>query len=130
MNVSKILLWCGAALSTVVSCSVDTVPTGLRATPPGNGPVIVFDTSHRPLPEIPLPNDVATWPDPTSRTGRRINASLAAPTIVEHKAREHFSRLEGWGTYAPISIPFDKPLHTDDLRKQHDHDDHEFKDDA
>ena len=38
---------------------------------------------YEPLPEIPLPNDVATWPDPTSRTGLRLKASLAAPTAIE-----------------------------------------------
>ena len=31
------------------------------------------------LPEVPLPNDVATYADPTSPTGLRLNASILAP---------------------------------------------------
>src|SRR5215472_11198803 len=66
----------GAALFTS-QCSGDRVPSGLRATPAGTGPTIVFDLTVRPLPDIPIPNDIATFADPTSRTGRRLNASLA-----------------------------------------------------
>src|SRR5262249_9759419 len=88
------------------ACSVDTAPTGLRATPPGNGPTIKWDLSHRPLPEVPLPNDVATFADPTSRTGLRINASLVAPTGIEQSARGGFDDMEGWGTSSPITVAF------------------------
>ncbi|MBX3261269.1 MAG: hypothetical protein KF782_16405 [Labilithrix sp.] len=95
------------ALATALSaCAVDTAPDGARRTPPGTGPEIVFDTLRRPLPEIPQPNDVATFADPTSRTGRRINVSLVAPTSFETVARQGFDSLEGWGTFAPISVAF------------------------
>jgi hypothetical protein len=90
----------------VAACSVDTIPTALRATPPGTGPAIVFDMLARPLPDIPTPNDIATFADPTSRTGRRLNASLVAPTRLERAAREQFDEMEGWGTYAPITVRF------------------------
>lgn len=103
------------ALVTIVAscvlasaCAIDTAPDGARATPPGDGPAIVFDTTRRPLPEIPLPNDVATFADPSSRTGRRINVSLVAPTRLESLAREGFNALEGWGTFAPITVAFAK----------------------
>jgi hypothetical protein len=89
------------------ACGVDTAPDGLRATPPGDGPVVKFDVTHRPLPEVPLPNDLATFADPTSRTGRRINVSLVAPTFMERKAREDFGAMEGWGISSPISVAFD-----------------------
>src|SRR5436190_11439157 len=89
-------------------CVVDTAPDGAKKTPPGDGPRIVFDPSRRPLPEIPQPNDVATFPDPTSRTGRRINVSVEAPTRLEAAAREGFNSLEGWGTFAPISVAFER----------------------
>src|SRR5580704_8004640 len=88
------------------ACSVDTAPLPLRATPPGSGPTVVFDVAHKPLPDIPAPNDVATFPDPTSRTGRRLNASLIAPTFMEQKARAEFDEMEGWGTFAPIFVRF------------------------
>ena len=91
------------------ACSMDTVPDGLRATPTGPGATVIFDTLAQPLPNIPLPNDVATFADPTSRTGRRINASLFAPTYLERTARQAFDDVEGWGTFAPITVAFTKP---------------------
>jgi hypothetical protein len=74
----------------------------------GDGPVVVFDPERRPIPEIPFPNDVATFADPTSRTGRRVNVSLVAPTRIERAAREGFDDMEGWGTYAPIAVRFSR----------------------
>lgn len=88
------------------ACAIDAIPTPLRATPPGSGPTVTFDLFHQPLPNIPAPNDVATFPDPTSRTGRRINASLVAPTTMEQTARQQFDEMEGWGTTAPITVSF------------------------
>src|SRR4051812_3837731 len=90
------------------ACGIDTAPDGARRTPPGDGPKVVFDTSRRPLPEIPQPNDIAPFADPSSRTGRRINVSLVAPTRLESVAREGFNSLEGWGTFAPITVAFAK----------------------
>src|SRR5689334_14153213 len=110
--------YAGLALGLAVgaaACVVDTVPEGARRTPAGDGPVVVFDTTHRPLPEIPQPNDVATFPDPTSRTGRRINVSLAAPTRLEGAAREGFTSMEGWGTFAPISVSFGRGAGTPEI---------------
>jgi hypothetical protein len=92
----------------LAACSVDTIPVGLRDTPPGTGPVVVFNLLAQPLPDIPTPNDIATFADPTSRTGRRLNASLVAPTRIEQAAREQFDEMEGWGTYAPITVRFDR----------------------
>jgi hypothetical protein len=92
----------------LAACAVDTIPVGLRATPAGKGPVVVFDMLARPLPDIPAPNDIATFADPTSRTGRRINASLVAPTRMERAARQQFDEMEGWGTYAPVTVRFER----------------------
>ena len=44
---------------------------------------VKMDFFHRPLPEIPLPNDVATRFDETSATHRRLNAYKVAPTQIE-----------------------------------------------
>ena len=92
-------LACLIALASV-GCTVDEIPEGLKRTPDGNGPEVRFNLYHKPLPEIPMPNDVAMWPDPTSRTGLRINASIVAPTEIEETARKKFDQLEGWGTFA------------------------------
>ena len=88
-------------------CTMDQAPEGLRRTPPGPGALVRFDMFHKPLPDIPLPNDIATWPDPTSRTGLRLNASLVASTEIEQTARRKFSEMEGWGTFGGITIGFD-----------------------
>lgn len=130
-----------AVLAT--SCVMDRAPAGLRRTPDGPGATVRFDLAHRPLPEIPLPNDSATWPDPTSRTGLRINASLIAPTNIERQARERFSQMEGWGTFSPISVAFDidrtdpiykgyegAALDLANIETRHQGDDYEFADDA
>ena len=122
---------------SALGCSVDEVPEGLRRTPPGDGPTVRFDLYHKPLPDIPLPNDSATWPDPTSRTGLRVNASIVAPTEIEATARKKFDSLEGWGTYAPITIAFDKKpgqagaaIDLANVVKRHQGDDYELADDA
>lgn len=116
MALTKRLVLLAAILGLVASggaCGVDTAPDGLRATPSGDGPLVKFDVTHRPLPDVPLPNDVASFADPTSRTGRRINVSLVAPTFMERKARDDFSTMEGWGTSAPISVAFVRAVGTD-----------------
>jgi hypothetical protein len=127
------------SLAVVVAhCSVDQAPAGLRATPPGTGPAIVFNVEHLPLPEIPQPNDVATFPDPTSRTGRRINVSQVAPTSMEITARQGFAQMEGWGTFAPITVAFTREpgsdpsqaaLDLDDIRARMQNDGHDFTND-
>jgi hypothetical protein len=100
------------------ACDPGELPAGFRATPEGSGPRIRWDLEAEPVPEIPLPNDLATWPDPTSPTGRRLNASLVAPTAVERRTRALFSRIDGWGTFAPVTVSFDAPLDTDELRRR------------
>ncbi|MEZ4250956.1 MAG: hypothetical protein R3B99_22280 [Polyangiales bacterium] len=97
-----------------VGCS-DAPMDALGLTPEGDGPRIVWNLNHEPLPELPLPNDVATWPDPTSPTGRRINVSLVAPTDFEVLTRTLFGELDGWGTYGGITIPFEEHVDTRDL---------------
>lgn len=106
MNALRSVLLGSTIVALAVACD-DTVPDGLRRTPDGNGPSVRWEPLKRPLPDLPLPNDVATFADPTSRTGLRINVSLVAPTNMEKRAREAFDDLEGWGTSSPISVAFD-----------------------
>ncbi|GAB4206711.1 MAG: hypothetical protein OHK0013_23630 [Sandaracinaceae bacterium] len=100
----------GLCTLTIVACDGGGLPTGWRATPVGNGPRVVWDLYAEGLPEIPLPNDVATWPDPSSPTGLRLNASLIVPTQLESNVRGRFDELDGWGTFAPITVSFDEHL--------------------
>ncbi len=77
---------------------------------PISSTTVKMDFHHRPLPEIPMPNDVATRPDVTSATGRRINASMVASTRFEGRIRQLVDGLDGWGVFQPITIPFSGPL--------------------
>ena len=95
-------------------------PSGLAPTPTGTGARVRFDTFHRPLPEIPLPNDFATRYDATSPSLRRLNASLIAPTEWEQKTRDNLDALDGWGTLAPITVSFDAPRDVTNILARHD----------
>ncbi len=118
------------ALSCDGGAPADQAPTSLRPGAPARGPRVRWDLGHRPLPEIPLPNDVATFPDPTSPTGLRVNASLVTPTGFESRLREGFNELDGWGTFQPVTVAFDEDLDLADLTRRMRGDDHEFADDA
>lgn len=106
----------------------ETLPDGLWPTPQGTGPRVTFDLLAKPLPEIPFPNDMATRLDVDSPTGRRVNASVAAPTLLEKEVREEFNLLDGWGTFAPITVSFETPIEPNDVRARHLDDD--FANDA
>ncbi len=107
-------------LAVVAACAVvalggagcgssDRAP-GLKATPAGSGPRIVWDLYARPFAEIPFPNDVATLYDETTPTHRRVNVSTDAPTALERRIRGHVDELDGFGTYAPLTVRFEEPL--------------------
>jgi dienelactone hydrolase len=80
---------------------------------------VAHDFYHRPLPRIPLPNDLATRYDATSPTKRRLNASLIAPTHYEERVRTLVDTLDGWGVFQPISIPFTGPLNIQSILDGH-----------
>lgn len=99
-----------ACLSLVfLSCNLSDEPKGLaRARPAAT--TVKMDFFHKPLPELPLPNDIATVYDASSATRRRVNASMIAPTQFESRTRELLNDLDGWGLLQPITIPFTGPL--------------------
>jgi hypothetical protein len=94
-------------------------PQGLRATPPGTGPLVRVDWDAQPLPDIPFPNDLATRPDPTSPTGLRLNLPLQADVELERTAREELNKRSGAGIYAPILVSFEGPLDVGALLQRH-----------
>jgi hypothetical protein len=104
-------------------------PAGLAATERRGGPRVVFEPDATPLPEIPLPCDLATRLDPSSPTGRRINVSLDAVTQYERETREKYNRLDGFSTFGPITVQFDARLDLADLHARH-NDNDDFRDDA
>jgi hypothetical protein len=86
----------------------------------GPGPKVMFDVYHRPLPEIPLPNDYATRVDGSSPTGRKINAAIeVAPTQWEKKTRAELDEMTGWGTLAPVTVSFSELIDLPDLIARH-----------
>ena len=121
-------------LPTLHGCEGALDPSGpsaieAHATPPGKGPKVVWDPTHKPLPELPLPNNAATRLDPKSPTGRYLNISPdAALTGYERRTRRMFNQLDGFGAYGAISVRFDALLDLADIRTRHANDD--FRDDA
>ena len=105
-----------ALLTVLVGCHQDDAMESLSGAPEGIAvatparTTVKLDFRARTLPEIPLPNDIATRYDPTSPTGRRVNASLIAPTTFEARVRKLVDELDGWGVGQPITIPFTGPL--------------------
>ncbi|MCA9543953.1 MAG: hypothetical protein KC613_06165, partial [Myxococcales bacterium] len=97
------LLW-------LVGCLPDETPKGLRATPPGRGPTVVFNLDARPLPDIPFPNDLLARPDGAALTGLRLNLSKQGPTALERRLRTEGLALDGFSGFAPITVRFDAPL--------------------
>ena len=109
-------IWLTVIMLWLPSCVAEE--EGLRRTPEGTGPRVDFDLDARPIPEIPFPNDIATRPDVSSPTGRRLNVSLQAVTRLEERVRRKINQLDGFGTYSPITVSFDKPLDIENLRRR------------
>ncbi|MEE2901073.1 MAG: hypothetical protein VYC39_02030 [Myxococcota bacterium] len=99
-------------LSTLIlgtAACIDNDPEGIAPAQPAKT-TIEMDFYNRPLPSIPLPNDIATRYDPDSATGLRINASMIAPTKIEREVRELFDQVDGWSVFGQITIPFTGPI--------------------
>jgi hypothetical protein len=105
-------------LLVLLTACVSPEVEGLMEAEPANT-MVKMDFLAKPLPEIPLPNDIATRYDATSATGRRVNASLIAPTTLERRVRELIDQLDGWGVNQAITIPFTGPLDIESILKAH-----------
>ena len=106
---------CLAALTCAVAACTPGSYQGLAPAQATGGPSVLFDLTKKPFAEIPFPNDIVTRPDPLSPTGLRVNASLVAPSTLETNQRALLDELDGFGTYAPITVAFDKDLDVLDL---------------
>src|SRR5689334_584724 len=126
--------WSLIPVRVVVACA--PAPEGRAPTTDVDGPEIGVDVDGKALPEIPFPNDLATRPDPSSPTGKRVNASMIAPTGLEATARRSIDQLSGWGVYQPITVRFDAPIDLQVIYDRHrDYrngapDDYDFENDA
>ncbi|HIA02805.1 MAG TPA: hypothetical protein EYN66_13005, partial [Myxococcales bacterium] len=103
----------------VFACTGDPPSSPLGDSAQGQGPVVVFDLLHKPLPDIPLPNNVATRIDPASPTGRFVNVSKIAPTYLEQDLRAKADTLDGFASFAPITVSFNSPLDLSNIVERH-----------
>jgi hypothetical protein len=113
--------------STFGGCS--SAPEGLAPAAPANT-TVKMDFFAKPLPEIALPNDIATRYDASSPTKRRINASMVTPTAFETRVRELLDKMDGWGVLQPIAIPFTGPIDVTSIIERHSDADYATEDDA
>lgn len=113
----------------VAAACLSPEPKGIAPATPAQT-TVKMDFRHRPLPEIPLPNDIATRLDPASATGRRVNASMIAPTQFESRVRALIDELDGWGVLQPITIPFTGPLDVQSILDAHRDADYALADDV
>ena len=74
------------------------------------GPKIIYDPLRRPVAEIPFPNDLMLRPSDETTNGVAWNISEEAPTAVERRIRREMGKLDGFGVYSPVFVPFDGPL--------------------
>jgi hypothetical protein len=127
MNPTR-LLGTGLTLALLGGC-FSPAPEGLAEAPVAKT-TVKMDFEHRPLPEIPLPNDIATRYDATAPTKRRVNASLIAPTNLERGIRERIDQLDGWGVNQPITVPFTGPLGIQSILDGHRDPTYDFENDV
>jgi hypothetical protein len=118
MFMRQIPVLCVIALIVVSACG-GPEPEGIRSSITGPGPTIKWDPLALPLPEVPLPNNVATRIDPTSPTGRRLNLSLEASTVAESLVRAKANEMDGFGVFSPIWLSFDAPLDPLNIARRH-----------
>jgi len=115
----------GLSLSACLSPEPEGLAKGARSSV-----TVQYDLLHKPLPNMPLPNDFATRYDPSSATTRRINASMVAPTGLERHVRSKIDELDGWGLLMPISIPFTGEVDVSSILQRHRDPDYDPSDDV
>lgn len=122
-------IWQVSLAAAIGPAACGDPPEGLVEAPRAKV-TVKFDFDHRPLPDVPLPNDIATRPDPLSPTGLRVNASMIAPTEMEMRVRRLVDQLDGWGLQQPISIPFTGPIDVQSVLDGHRDPDYDLSNDV
>ena len=113
---SKRLLSIACCLAAALAACKSAEPfEGLAPATQTGGPRVLFDLARTPFPEVPFPNDVLTRVDPSSATGVRVNTSLVAPSQLERDLHGRLDTLDGFGTFAPITVSFDADIDVADL---------------
>ena len=113
---SKSLLPIACCLASALAACRSADPfEGLAPARQTGGPRIVFDLTRKPFPDVPFPNDVLTRVDSSSPTGLRLNSSIVAPSQLERDLHGRLDTLDGFGTFAPITVAFDADLNVLDL---------------
>ena len=82
---------------------------GLAPAQRTGGPTVLFALASQP-PQLPSPIDLLTRLDPASPTGLRVDASLLAPTQLQQETLAQLDLLDGFGTFAPLTVQFDQDL--------------------
>ena len=108
---SKSLLPIACCLASALAACRSAEPfEGLAPAQQTGGPRIVFDLTRKPFPEVPFPNDILTRVDTSSPTGLRLNSSVVAPTQLERDLHSRLDSLDGFGTFAPLTVAFDADI--------------------
>lgn len=92
-------------------CTVDRVPRAFGDSPAGAGPSVRMELRRVPF-AAPFPNDLFTLPDPTSRTGRRVNVALHTTSRLQRELQDDLNQLEGFGVTAPITVSLTRSTET------------------
>ncbi|NUN15201.1 MAG: hypothetical protein HUU55_16360 [Myxococcales bacterium] len=128
-SVSRVVALVTFCFIAVETGCISKEPEGIAPAKPAKT-TVKFDFYHKPLPEIPLPNNLATRFDKSSPTKRRLNASMLAPTELEKRVRRRIDELDGWGVFQPITIPFTGPLDVESILKGHRDADYQLNNDV
>ena len=76
----------------------------------GDGPHVMFEPNAKPVPLIPFPNDIMTRYSPSTKTKKRLDIPTDADTNLEIKLRRLMNTLDGFGTFASITVAFDNEI--------------------
>jgi len=75
-----------------------------------DGPVVVVGNRENRL-LTPFPSDRMTLPDPTTRTGLRVDLPLPTDANqLETSLVQQSNNLDGFGCFAPLCVRFDRPI--------------------
>ena len=111
----------GSALFICVSVAFgcfSELPTSIDRVK-ATGPVVNYDPQARPFPIAPFPSDAVTRYDPTSPTAQRLNVSEQEHIDEGRSIRSALNQLEGFGLFAPITLPLKGQLDLATVRHDH-----------